>query len=162
MKGTHFLLVFFALSAGTVDESALAVQKDKDRFNPQSWRKDNWNRMYQFGWLLWNYNLIGMSEERIVKLLGLGYCEPADYTGRLLTTNYVVENRGGCTPDGILEVQFHFESGRVDSWRFIRGRFLGSSGVCSPWITNNVLLSVSKARLARLGLTEPFPDTKEK
>jgi len=111
---------------------------DNGRFDQESWavNGNSLSRLWVFDRFLREYNLIGMQQDDVLRLLGIGdQSRPADYNGGLRSVSHWL-TRGWCAPTGV-GVKIHFENGAVDSWCFVRV----DNKELSPPITSNVLLS---------------------
>jgi hypothetical protein len=142
MSPTIKFILILSLLCQPLGQAVLANESGSETalFGAEAWRKTfSGTRLDVLGAFLRDYDLIGMSEKRVISLLGWADWEPADYTGALLTAAYTIENTG-CTPAGHLEIQINFDGGKVTSWCFVRGRFLRNTGGASTPITDNVLL----------------------
>jgi hypothetical protein len=113
---------------------------DNGRFDPKAWAAPggySLSRLEMFNRLLREYDLIGMEQEEVLRLLGIGsQSRPADYKGGLRSIAHWVTRTNGCTPEG-MSLKIQFKNGAVDSWCFVRV----DNKELSPPITSNVLLS---------------------
>jgi hypothetical protein len=150
------------------------VNPDDGRFNPKLWRSQKVvTRPVLFERLLREYDLIGMSTDKVLELLGsqgnAGFGDGVawdNYRGDLRTLIQSFGG-GGCVPQMSLHFQINFKDDRVVSWQFLNGV---PDGQESQSITENVLIPswykephITESRLknARIGeqSSRLYPDT---
>jgi hypothetical protein len=138
------------------DRTLRKVATDDGRFDPEYWLE---NREYpiahieMFDRFLAQYNLIGMSREQVVGLLG----KPGNSARSTADSDCLVY---GFPTQGCLRyfygVRIYLSSGKVTGWSFAYREPMGTSEKQSELVTTNVRLQLKPPRI---GMGQTFPTT---
>lgn len=110
------------------------------RFDPEYWDMNLSNptsRLEMFNFFLQDYDLIGMTQEQIILMLGEGYSLPDGYKGNFRLLHYAIMSRG-CDPDKVFGINLYLRHGRAVGWCFVQ------HDKCSPVFTDNVLIQIER------------------
>lgn len=114
----------------------LKINTDSGKFDSRLWTLGLGkpiSRLLMFERFLQERDLIGMSEDDVLKLLGPG--EPRRYPTRdISSTRLYVLTSGGCDVESALLLKLTMHNGKVESWCF------SSNGKDQPSNTRNVLI----------------------
>lgn len=114
----------------------------KGSFCAEYWRlglNEPISRFDMFGRFLLEYNLIGMNQDEVLRLLGEGRSIPDGYDGDFRSLSYSLYRPSSCISNGTVGFKLNFVRGRLINWSFTRMRFHDITA--SNLISTNVVIN---------------------
>lgn len=134
-----------------INEDLKTIVSDTGKFDHNYWLAHRWSRFEMFVRFLRDYDVIGMTRDKLICLLGEGHLGVGGLRQMSMHTEAGTLAYGlyclGCVPNSYLKVKFHFQDGKVDRWNFFNCETEGNEDNDSPPITTNVVIAPSSPEL---------------